>query len=120
MAWYDKALKMIEKVAGPQFFSDEANDWVISKGDADGSLFVKVKNNVVEDYWEGNSNTTKTYQTNMNGISISNDGVEKLTFSINGITRTVYAGEVYTAQFKQPFTSVSVTATDLYRVEVLS
>lgn len=74
---------------------------------------------IVVDYFEGTSNTNKTYIDNMRGISVNNDGVNNLTFTINSITRTIYAGEGYNGIFKDTFTQVSITATDKFRVEVL-
>lgn len=73
---------------------------------------------IAADYFEGTANITKNYNNSMRGISITNDGLENLTFTINDITRTVYAGEVYNGKL-DPFTQVIVTATDKYRVEVL-
>lgn len=74
---------------------------------------------VVEDYFEGSSTVTKTYGSDMTGVSIANDGLENLTFTVNGITRTVYAGEPYNGVLK-PFRSITVTATDKFRCEVLT
>lgn len=121
MSWIDKALKRIGSrgEAIPQHFSDKIDDYEPTKGE-DGALFVKVKNNVVEEYWEGNNNTSKNFSTTMTGVSIANDGIEKLTFTINNVSRSVYPGEVYTATFKNSFTSITITASDLYRAEVLS
>lgn len=123
MSWVSKALKKIGSGGRaepiPQHFSDKIDDFEPTKGE-DGALFVKVKNNVVEDYWQGSSNITKTFSTSMTGVSIANDGIANMTFTINGTTRTVYPGEVYTANFKSSFTSITITASDLYRAEVLS
>lgn len=120
MSWINKALKKIGRSEPiPQHFSDKADDFEPTKGE-DGSLFVKVKSNVVEEYWEGSSNTTKNFSTPMTGVSIANDGLEKLSFTINGVTRSMYPGEVYTATYKNSFTSITITASDLYRAEVLS
>lgn len=128
MPWNDSTLKKVGQGEPiPQHFSDKADDFEPTKGE-DGSLFVKVQNNIqlvgsfVEDYWEYNNQPsfTKTCDSEMNGISIANDGVNNLTFVVNSITRTVYPGETYNATFKQPFTQVTINATDLYRAEVLS
>ncbi|WP_141434376.1 hypothetical protein [Bacillus sp. 03113] len=82
--------------------------------------YVPLPNNqpIVEDYHEGNTNVTKNYSYQMNGVSIANDGLNNLTFIVNGVTRTVFAGEVYNGTLP-PFTSITVNATDFFRMEVL-
>lgn len=86
----------------------------------DGTTPAKIypTGNVVEDYWEGASSTTRTFTEAMTGVSIANDGVQTLTFTINGVTRTLYPGEPYTGTLK-PFTQISISATDKYRAEVM-
>jgi hypothetical protein len=124
MAWYDRVLKKVQREPVPQHFSKKIDDYEITEGE-DGALFVKLQNKIeitggiVEDYYEGTSNYSKTYTKPMQGISIANDGLNNLTFTINGVTRTVYSGEPYNATLK-PFTQLTINATDKYRVEVLS
>lgn len=120
MAWMDKLLKKIGRNEVPgQHYNKKKDDFEVTEGE-DGALFVKVINGVVEDFWSGSSNITKNFSTPLNGVSIANDGLETLTFTVNGTTRPVYSGEVYTATFKNTFTSITITASDLYRAEVLS
>jgi hypothetical protein len=97
-----------------------------------GALFTKMVNlpevldrldsmlgtGTVEFYFEGDTNYSKSFSESMSGISIANDGLETLTFTINGVTRTIYPGEPYTGKLK-PFKEVSVVAKDKYRLEVL-
>jgi hypothetical protein len=80
---------------------------------------VDVRDKVVKEYFEGTFDLIKTFAEPMSGISVANDGVEHLQFIVNGITRTVYAGEVYNANL-DPFTSLKVVAKDKYRIEVLA
>ncbi|WP_368657622.1 hypothetical protein AB3Z07_21145 [Metabacillus halosaccharovorans] len=133
MPWYDRVLKKVNREPVPAVFDDETDDWVVPRGDRNGQAFVKdqeslekltslenkLSGGIVEDYYEGAADYSKTYSIPMRGISIANDGIEHLTFTINGIKRTIYAGEVYSGTLK-PFTQISIAATDKYRVEVLS
>lgn len=132
MPYNTKDIKTVNRMPVPQIFDEDKDDYDVHKG-KDGQAFVKDKDvlaklvsledklsgGIVEDYYEGSSNYTKTYPTPMKGISIANDGLKNLTFTINGITRTVYSGEPYNGTLK-PFTQIQINATDKYRVEVLS
>jgi len=83
---------------------------------------VEVKNvpvKTVKQYYEGSSDTTLNFNESMTGVSVANDGLEHMTITINGVKRTIYAGEVYNADL-DPFKSVSITAKDNYRIEVLA
>lgn len=80
---------------------------------------INVRDKVVKEYIEGTTDLERSFAEQMTGISVANDGVEHLNFSINGVTRTVYAGEVYNANL-EPFTKLKVTAKDKFRIEVLA
>lgn len=83
-----------------------------------GDQYVQLTGSIVQDYHEGNTNYSNTYQSSMTGVSIANDGLENLTFTISGVTRTVYPSDVYNATL-QPFTTIQINAVDYYRLEVL-
>lgn len=118
MSANSKNLFKANSQVAPQFFDESKDDWVPQKGSG-GSSYVHVTNNpVVEDYWEGSTSITKTFPEPMRGVSIANDGLETLTFTINGVTRTIYPGEPYTGTLKN-FTQITINAKDKYRAEVL-
>ncbi len=101
----------------PQYYDPETDSFKPLQGTVD----VNVTNQagiVVEDYFEGSTTMTRNYDSDMTGVSIANDGIENLTFTVNDVTRTVYAGEPYNGTLK-PFRSITVTATDKFRCEVL-
>jgi hypothetical protein len=124
MAADSKDLKLAKGRVAPQFYDETKQDYEYQKG-SDGAIHMKVVNkqvilgSVVEFYYEGNSNFSKTFETTMNAVSIANDGLEILSFTINGVTRTIYPGEPYNATLR-PFTQIQINATDKYRLEVLS
>lgn len=78
----------------------------------------QANNGIVQYYHEGDTDYIETFDIPMSGISIANDGLENLTFTVNGLTRTIYAGEVYNATLPY-FTKLEITAKDKFRVEVL-
>lgn len=81
------------------------------------ALPVQARGSKVKDRIYGSANVTKTYTTPMSGFEISNDGVSTISYTINGMTFDVKAGEIDSAQF-DPFTSVTITATVAYRARV--
>ena len=55
---------------------------------------------IIKDYFEGNSNVTKTYQEDMMGFRITNDhDTAPLTFTINSITISVKPKETFRGKF---------------------
>lgn len=84
---------------------------------SDGSRNVSLTGSIVKDKIYGSSNITKNYEAPMRGFEIVNDGVANLTYTINGMTFDVKAGEVDYNSF-DPFTSVTITATSAYRARV--
>jgi uncharacterized lipoprotein YajG len=82
-----------------------------------GAIDVLETGNSVKDKIYGSANITKNYEIPMRGFEIANDGVSNLTYTINGMTFDVKAGEVDYNQF-DPFTTVTITATTVYRARV--
>ncbi|MBD1379244.1 fibronectin type III domain-containing protein [Metabacillus arenae] len=73
---------------------------------------------IIKDYFDGNTNITKTYTEDMVGFDIINDHTTTgLTFTINNITIPVGASESYTANFA-PYRSLSINTTVPYRATV--
>ena len=72
------------------------------------------EHSVIRDSFSGSSNTTKTYDRDMNYISIKNDGSSDLTLTVGVINITVKSDEELSAYFT-PFTSFSIVATDSFR-----
>lgn len=78
---------------------------------------VELTGNSVIDYFAGSSNVTKNY-TEATGVSIANDGTTgDLTFTVNGMTITVKAGESFNDNFA-PFNTLTVTTTVAFRATV--
>jgi hypothetical protein len=73
----------------------------------------------VSDYWTGNSTTTFTCKKPSNSISVYNTGANTLTFQINDITISVPIATAFEDTF-DIFNTVTVTATDTYKVIVKS
>jgi hypothetical protein len=69
---------------------------------------------VVKDSYNGFVNTTRQFSSPAQGVIISNDGVSYITYSLNGITSTVRAGEVIERDFED-FTEISINATSEFR-----
>ncbi|UTI44444.1 hypothetical protein [Niallia sp. RD1] len=101
----------------PQYFDSEQDDYFIVEGE-EGGAFYRERGSIAMEAWEGSSSTTKTFLSKRYGFSIINDGTADLTFTINEQTRRVKPGEGYNALF-EPFTEVSISATSVYRAEVL-
>jgi hypothetical protein len=71
----------------------------------------------VIDYFAGSANITKALPSGATGFKIANDGDSTLTFTINGLTITVKAGETVSDDFREFFT-VTVTSTVAFRAWV--
>jgi hypothetical protein len=72
---------------------------------------------MVTEYYSGSSTTTKTASyMKWNYVSIANDDTSTaLTFTVNGITITVLAGEAFQDTFKL-FQTITITTTVAYRL----
>ena len=86
---------------------------------AQSEMVVALPGQVVIDSFKGSTSVTKPYANGANGFSIINDGLTLVTFTINGISIEVKPGEGYMAVFNK-FTSVTVSATDAFRANVLA
>jgi hypothetical protein len=78
---------------------------------------IKPSGNVVA-YQTGSVNAVYTYSGNGDGwasLTIINDGVAALTFTVNGMTITVNANESFTDDFVD-FTTITVTTSVAYRL----
>lgn len=113
----NKDLKLANGKIGPQFFDEKKDEWELAKGE-DGAPYYRERGSIAMEAWEGSANITQTFTSNRYGFSVVNDGTADLTFTINGQTRTVKPGESYSALF-EPFTSVTINATSVFRAEVL-
>jgi hypothetical protein len=75
-----------------------------------------------ESEFTGTTNITKSYTTDQKGFSITNDGTPNvdpsLSFTINGLTYTVKAGESYSGGFSA-FRQVDIVTTTPFRAHAL-
>ncbi|NRF91517.1 fibronectin type III domain-containing protein [Paenibacillus frigoriresistens] len=117
-----KPMIKIGNVTPPQYLND-AGDWELVKG-AGGAYRMQESVEVSGEPFSGSGNLTKEFTEPMSGLVVSNDsvpgasGAADLTFTIDGKTRTVKAGEVYEGRFK-PFESVTINSTVPWRAETL-
>ena len=81
-------------------------------------LPVVVSGSKTKDYFYGTTTITKDYtESPMIGIDITNDGIDSLTYTINGMVITLLAGEADSRDF-DTFTSVTVTTAVAFRAWV--
>ncbi|MDD9266039.1 fibronectin type III domain-containing protein [Paenibacillus sp. GCM10023248] len=115
-----KPMIKIGNVTPPQFLNEQG-EWELVRGSG-GSYHMQSPIEVSDEPFSGSGNLTKEFASEMIGIEVSNDskpetsGAADLTFTINGKTRTVKAGEVVTGRFK-PFTVVTINSTVPWRAE---
>lgn len=102
----------------PQYFNPKTDQYEAISGRFGATDFIQ-KGTIAEEAWEGTANITKTFPSLRYGLSIVNDGIADLTFTVNGQTRRVKPGESYSSLFNA-FTSVVISASSAYRAEVLS
>lgn len=117
MSAQDQPLVRAQGIPAPQYFNEQGNKYENIKGRHGANSFIQL-GTVAAESWEGSTDIIKTFPSDRFGFSIVNDGLNDLTFTINGNTRTLKPGEPYGALF-EPFTSVSITGTSSYRAEVL-
>jgi hypothetical protein len=117
MASFNKELKTAAngKIA-PQFYDESVDDYVIAVG-SEGAPFYRQRGSIAMEAWD-QSNPITTFTSSRYGFSIINEGTADLTFTINGVTRTVRVGETYSALF-EAFTTVTIAGATAYRAEVL-
>lgn len=87
---------------------------------ANRGIFVDKDGNVyhldakIKESFSGSVDQTFTFAAARKGITLSNDGSEDLTLTVNGISLVIKTGEVFEGRF-DPFTSASVAGTAPYR-----
>lgn len=116
MSATDQELLRAQGTPAPQYFNEKENKYEVITGRHGANAFIE-KGRIVKDAFNGSSNITKTYNTNMYGFGIVNDGAADLTFSINGFTILVKPHETFDDLF-EPFQLVTVNATDTFRAVV--
>ncbi|MDR6883100.1 fibronectin type III domain-containing protein [Bacillus sp. 3255] len=115
-----KPMIKIGNITPPQFLNEQG-DWELVRGSG-GSYRMQSSVEVSDEPFSGSGNLTKEFTSEMTGIEISNDsvpgtvGAADLTFTINGKTRVVKAGEVVSGRYK-PFTVVTINSTVPWRAE---
>lgn len=100
------------------YVNDQTGIKELIKGSS-GAYYNMQRGTVAEESWSGSANTTQNFPSNRYGFACVNDGTGDLTFTINGQSRTVKAGESYYSLFRA-FTSVDIVTTSAYRAEVFS
>lgn len=100
----------------PQYFNEQTNQYEPIKGRNGANSFIQLGTIAMESWTE--SNPITTFPSERYGFSIMNDGTTDLSFTINGNTRVVKPGEGYSSLF-EPFTSVTISGSTVYRAEVL-
>ncbi|MDK2600678.1 hypothetical protein QO179_24600 [Bacillus stercoris] len=83
----------------------------------DGSITTKQLGTTIKDAFSGLESATKMYETNMHGFTITNDGSEEISFTINEMTITVKPGESFDGTF-DAFTQVDIISNVEYRAIV--
>ena len=76
-----------------------------------------IKQLPVIDYISASANTTKTYTNgvcSVQGLKIKNDGASSITVTVNGLTMTILAGEVFD-ETVQPTNTFTINATTAFR-----
>lgn len=117
MSAADKELvKASGSIPAPQFYNPKTDRYEVITGRDGANAFIE-KGRVVKDAFNGTESVTKTYSTFMFGFGIVNDGNADLTVSINNFNILVKPYESFDDLF-EPFTSVTITATDAFRAVV--
>lgn len=73
----------------------------------------------VKDYFSGSTNTTRSFSGSVYGIIISNDGLSALTYTVNGLSLKVEAGDVVERYF-DALTEVTINSAVSYRAYIKS
>ena len=79
----------------------------------------KISNATLQEPFSGDKNVKHTFSKRMTGFFITNDGDSPLTFTIQGFTISLLAGETFRESF-DPFTVVDIRTTVPYRAWGLS
>lgn len=98
----------------PQYMNEAGTGFEALKG-RDGASFVQLTGSKPKEPFSGTSTITKTFTQSMNGFGISNDDTSiSLTFTLNGDTWTIKAGETWEYS-TDPFTQVTITTNVAFR-----
>lgn len=105
-----------EKKPVPQYFNPITDQYEVLIGRDGANSFIE-KGRIVKDAFNSSAPVTKSYNSQMSGFGIVNDGEADLSFTINEFTIIVKPHETFDDLF-EPFYSVTVTATDAFRAVV--
>lgn len=100
----------------PQYYNPETGVMEPLEGSYGANSFIE-RGRLVKDAFSGSSTVTKTYQNNMYGFGIVNDGASDLTVTINGFSIVVKSGEAFDDLF-DPFKTLTITGTSAFRAVV--
>jgi len=100
----------------PQYFNSATGLYEPLEGSYGSNSFIE-RGRLVKDAFNGSTTVTKTYQNNMFGFGIVNDGTSDLTVIINGFNIVVKSGEAFDDLF-DPFKTVTITGTSAFRAVV--
>lgn len=112
----DRELIRAKNGPAPQYYNPRTENYEVLTGRDGANSFIE-KGRVVKDVISGNESVVKTYNTPMSGFGLVNDGVEDVTFIINGMQVTVRENEAWDDLF-EPFNSVTINASDAFRAVV--
>ena len=116
MSATDKPLVRAQGVPAPQYYNEVLDQYEPITGKYGANSFIE-RGRIVKDVYNGSANATRNYSENMFGMAVVNDGQAQLTVAVNAFTIIVNPGEAFDDLF-DAFTSVTVTATDDYRLVV--
>lgn len=116
MSAIDQELIRAKNGPAPQYYNPRADKYEVLTGRDGANSFIE-KGRVVKDIFSGNGPITKTYNTPMSGFGLVNDGVSDVTFIINGMQIEVRENEAWDDLF-EPFTTVTINASDAFRAVV--
>ena len=116
MSATDQDLLRAKNGNAPQYYNPRTDKYEVLTGRDGANSFIE-KGRVVKDVFSGNESIVKTYATPMSGFGLVNDGVEDVTFIINGMQIVVRENEAWDDLF-EPFNTVTINATDSFRAVV--
>lgn len=117
MSQFDQPLVRAQGKPAPQYYNEDGNTYEVIKGRHGANSFIQL-GTIAMEAWQESVSATKTFPSNRFGFSAVNLGTTDMSFTINGQTRTLSPREAYSNLF-EPFTSVSIVASSLYKAEVM-
>lgn len=100
----------------PQYYNPSTDSYEPIHGSYGANSFIE-RGRIVKDVFSASGNLTKTYETEMYGIGIVNDGLSDVTVTINGFSILVKPGESFDDLF-EPFKEIQFTAADSFRAVI--